>query len=99
MHRTMKGLPPMSYSDFTLKEVTRRFGLAIAETQGMFAAAPEVEPSPLLRELLQEYLPLARAINTEKARSELHRPLAALAEKKGGGAEAPAPEAEAAAAA
>jgi hypothetical protein len=60
----------MSYSDFTLKEVTRRFGLAIAETEGMFAAAPEVEPSPLLRELLQEYLPLARAINTEKARSE-----------------------------
>jgi hypothetical protein len=60
----------MSYRDFTLKEVTRRFGLSIAGSESLFAGAPEVKPSPLLRELLQEYLPLARAINTEKARSE-----------------------------
>ena len=60
----------MSYRDFTLKEVTRRFGLSIAASESLFAGAPEVEPSPLLRELLREYLPLARAINTEKARSE-----------------------------
>jgi hypothetical protein len=60
----------MSYRDFTLKEVTRRFGLSITGSESLFAGAPEVEPSALFRELLQEYLPLARAINTEKARSE-----------------------------
>jgi hypothetical protein len=60
----------MAYSDFTLKEGTRRFGLMIAETPDLFAAAPEAAASPVLEGLLREYYPLARAINTEKARSE-----------------------------
>lgn len=61
----------MAYSDFTLPEVTRRFQLMIDEQPDLFAAAREIPVSPLLTESLREYIPLALAINTEKARSEL----------------------------
>jgi hypothetical protein len=61
----------MAFSDFTLREVIDRFGLALADVPDLFADAPEVEPGPLLLALLPEFLPLALAINTEKARSEL----------------------------
>jgi hypothetical protein len=60
----------MAYSDFSLREVLERFHLTLADVPDLFAAVPEVEPSPLLRALLPEFLPLALAINTEKARSE-----------------------------
>ena len=61
----------MAYSDFTLKDVTRRFQLHIEEKSDLFLEAPEVASSPLLHSLLQIYTPLALAIHTEKARSEL----------------------------
>jgi hypothetical protein len=61
----------MAYSDFTLPEVTRRFQLTIDEQPDLFAAAREIPVSSLLTESLREYVPLALAINTEKARSEL----------------------------
>jgi hypothetical protein len=61
----------MAYSDFTLRDALERFGLTLADVPDLFADVAEVEPGPLLRELLPEFLPLALAINTEKARSEL----------------------------
>ncbi len=61
----------MAYSDFTLREALERFQLTLVEVPDLFADAPEVEPGSLLRSLLPEFLPLALAINTEKARSEL----------------------------
>jgi len=61
----------MSYREFTVKEVSRRFGLAIDESHDLFVDAPEVAASPRLQSILDESLPLAFAINTEKARSEL----------------------------
>jgi hypothetical protein len=61
----------VAYSDFTLREALERFGLTLTEVPDLFAGVPEVEPGPLLRALLPEFLPLALAINTEKARSEL----------------------------
>ena len=61
----------MAYSDFTLKEVKQRFGLTTAEETDLFVAVPEIEISALLQAILREYTPLALAINTEKARSEL----------------------------
>ncbi len=61
----------MDYSDFTLPEVTRRFHLTIEENPDLFPSAGEVPVSPFLGQLLQEYAPLALAIQTEKARSEL----------------------------
>jgi hypothetical protein len=60
----------MSFSDFDLKGVTRRFDLKIVEQPDLFGAAPELPASPVLRGLLADYYPLAKAINTEKARSE-----------------------------
>lgn len=61
----------MAYSNFTLSKVKTEFNLVTDETQDLFATVPLVQPSKLLTEILREQLPLASAINTEKARSEL----------------------------
>lgn len=61
----------MPYSKFSLDELQNTFNLTIAEEMGMFAEVPELLPSPLLTEILQYNVPLAVAIGTEKARSEL----------------------------
>src|SRR3954468_7784639 len=61
----------MAYSDFTLREALDRLVLVLRDHPDLFGDIPEVEPGPLLRALLPEFLPLALAINTEKARSEL----------------------------
>ena len=61
----------MAYSDFTLASVQRQFHLTIHEAQDLFVAAPEVSVSDFLRTTLDENVPLALAIQTEKARSEL----------------------------
>ena len=61
----------MSYSDFTLDKVQKAFDLTISENQDLFANIPQLEPSPLLREFLQDNAQLALKINTEKARSEM----------------------------
>jgi len=61
----------MSYSDFDLRKVKQELGVRIIERQGVFAEAPAVEISAVLAAILAETVPLARAINTEKARSEL----------------------------
>jgi hypothetical protein len=61
----------MTYSDFTLPEVTRRFDLTFDEQHDVFASVPAVKPSDFLRTALAENVPLALAIQTEKARSEL----------------------------
>jgi hypothetical protein len=61
----------MSYSDFTLPELKKRFQVATNEATDIFADVEELPVSTLLAELLAENLPLALAIHTEKARSEL----------------------------
>jgi hypothetical protein len=61
----------MAYSDFTYSELIKRFGLTLDEGQDLFAATLEVQPSALLRATLDETVPLALAIQTEKARSEM----------------------------
>lgn len=60
----------MAYSNFTLAKVKEDFGLTVDETQNLFAEIEGVKPSDILRVTLQEYIPLATAIGTEKARSE-----------------------------
>ena len=60
----------MAYSNFTLAKVKEDFGLTVDETQNLFAAIEAVKPSEILTVTLQEYIPLATAIGTEKARSE-----------------------------
>ncbi|NJK82320.1 MAG: hypothetical protein HC876_08650 [Chloroflexaceae bacterium] len=61
----------MAYSDFTLATVQQQFQLRIAEQHNLFPDLPPVAVSPILRSTLDETIPLALAIHTEKARSEL----------------------------
>lgn len=60
----------MAYSNFTLAKVKEDFGLTVDETQNLFAEIKAVKPSEILTVTLQEYISLATAIGTEKARSE-----------------------------
>ena len=61
----------MPYSDFTIDDLKSKFNLKIERRVELFPAVEPVSPSPLLREILEENLPLALEIDTEKARSEL----------------------------
>jgi hypothetical protein len=61
----------MAYNDFTLEALTKQFGLQTNEREDYFARAAPVPISDFLREYLRENIPLAFAIGTEKARSEL----------------------------
>ena len=61
----------MSYSDFDLKKVKRELGVTLREKQNVFSHIKNINISPALDAILKENVPLARAINTEKARSEL----------------------------
>ncbi|MEI6413013.1 MAG: hypothetical protein WCP34_01980 [Pseudomonadota bacterium] len=61
----------MPYSKFTLRKVKDEFHLELVEDSDLFS---QVEPHPISEDfsrILHENLPLALAINTEKARSEL----------------------------
>ena len=60
----------MAYSDFTLAKAKNTFSLTLNETRNLFRDVAAVQPSDLLTRLLDENLPLATAINSEKARSE-----------------------------
>jgi hypothetical protein len=61
----------MAYSDFNLRTAREKFGLVLREDIDLYAATPEVEASPRLRDFLKEWSPAALAMNTEKARSEM----------------------------
>lgn len=61
----------MAYSNFTLSKVKADFGIVTNETQDLFTETRAISPSELLTLTLKDQLPLASAINTEKARSEL----------------------------
>ena len=61
----------MAYSNFTLEDVLKQFHLRTVETAGIFADVEPVVPSTLLTTVLERNVPLAFAIGTEKAKSEL----------------------------
>jgi len=61
----------VAYNAFTLDELRRQFKLVIRERRGLFAGVSPVAISNLLRQNLDEGAPLAIAMSTEKARSEL----------------------------
>ena len=60
----------MAYTDFTLDMLIDQFGLQIQEDSAFLGGFSPVTISPLLRQELEENVPLARDISTEKARSE-----------------------------
>ena len=61
----------MAYSNFTLETVCSEFELEIVESAGVFSNIEPVTPSAELTADLEKKVPVAAAINTEKARSEL----------------------------
>ncbi len=61
----------MPYSQFSLRNLVEQFNLTLAETTRLFPNINPITPTELLSMTLQESLPLATAINSEKARSEL----------------------------
>jgi hypothetical protein len=60
----------MAYNKFTVQTITKNFNLELIENEVLFKDVKQLSPSPLLTQLMAQYLPLAHAIGTEKARSE-----------------------------
>ena len=61
----------MAYSDFTLTDIKEKLLLSLREKERLFPQMTPLEYSRHLQETLDYNIPLALAINTEKARSEL----------------------------
>ena len=61
----------MSYSEFSLDRVLKTFNLTTSEKTNLFANSAETQCSEIFIQTLEYNVPLALAINTEKARSEL----------------------------
>lgn len=61
----------MAYSEFTLPIMARQFSLTIDETTNLFPNIQDASLRPGFKAQLDELVPLALAISTEKARSEL----------------------------
>ncbi len=61
----------MSYSDFDLKKIRSEFNLNIVESEDLFSEIEEAEISDLLSTILKQNVPIALAIGTKKASSEL----------------------------
>ncbi|MEA5595005.1 hypothetical protein [Rivularia sp. UHCC 0363] len=61
----------MPYSDFSLRKVKQDFNLTIVEKNTFLNNIQPQQPSFFLADFINKYLPLALALNTEKARSEM----------------------------
>ena len=61
----------MAYSNFTLQTVREAFDLEETDTAHLFADSEPMPPSELLTAVLTRNIPLATAIGTEKAKSEM----------------------------
>ena len=61
----------MAYSNFTLDTAQEAFQLEETDTAGLFSHIEPVAPSELLTAVLHRNIPLATAIGTEKAKSEM----------------------------
>ena len=61
----------MAYSNWTLDAVQEAFDLEEVDAAGIFADNEPVTPSELLTAVLARKVPLALAVGTEKAKSEI----------------------------
>ena len=61
----------MAYSNFTLETVRETFQLEMVQSAGIFSETEQIEPSSELIKALAKKVPLAVAIGTEKAKSEM----------------------------
>jgi len=61
----------MPYSDYTISEIKDKFNIFIEQRTNIFPNAETENISDSLKDILDENIPLALAIHTEKARSEM----------------------------
>ncbi len=61
----------MAYSNFTLETVQKTFELESVQSVGLFSETDPIKPSADLTKALAKKVPLAVAIGTEKAKSEM----------------------------
>ena len=61
----------MAYSNFTLEAVQKAFQLESIQSVGIFSETESIQPSVELTKALAKKVPLAVAIGTEKAKSEM----------------------------
>ena len=61
----------MPYSQFSVEDVVTQFEITLVEKAGIFAKIPEVKTSEMLEKVLEYNVPLALAVASEKARSEM----------------------------
>ena len=61
----------MAYSDFTIRKVKQDFGLTTVEGGRFLPEIDPIAPSAILAGLLEDTIPWAIAVGTEKARSEV----------------------------
>jgi hypothetical protein len=61
----------VAYSDFTVRKVKQTFGITTIEGGSFFPEIKPIAPGAMLTEFLEETLPLAVALQSEKAKSEL----------------------------
>ncbi len=60
----------MSYEDFSIEQIENDFDIKIVDVPGLFQEIKVIEPSEMLINLLEQFVPLGTSIGTEKARSE-----------------------------
>ncbi len=61
----------MAYNDLTIDDLSQRFGVSVVEVRDLFGGVAPVSIGAHLAETLRDHAPLALAMSTEKARSEM----------------------------
>jgi hypothetical protein len=61
----------MSYSDFTLRELSKKFNLIIEENKDLFKQKYPIEIDNFIKQYIVNNISLAQSIGTEKAKSEM----------------------------
>jgi hypothetical protein len=61
----------MVYSDFTVRRIKQEFGIQTQEGGRFLPATVDVAPSQMLQSILENYVPWAIAVGSEKAKSEM----------------------------
>jgi hypothetical protein len=61
----------MAYSDFTVRRIKQEFGIQTVEAGRFIPPTSDIEPSQMLQSILENYVPWAIAVGSEKAKSEM----------------------------
>jgi hypothetical protein len=61
----------MAYSDFTVRRIKQEFGIQTVEAGRFIPPTSDIAPSQMLQSILENYVPWAIAVGSEKAKSEM----------------------------